>query len=168
MLRNRWPLYRRREVSALQTPRAENLLFASAVLLAAAMETVEEDEEQQLSRSHFFSQENGVNLMDDLLAKIHTRSRAYFVIQGNDYAGHEIFIINGDQTFKTIFGYEQFDGLTLQHLSGPATSSETLRKIYSNLFMREPCEHYLNLYTASGAAFLLSSLTHSSSSQVFQ
>jgi hypothetical protein len=115
------------------------------------METIEGDVELPLTPKHFFSNENGVNLMADLLTKINARSRAYFVIQGNDNGGHEIYVLSGDQVFKSVFGYEQFHGLTLLHFSGPATSSETMRTIYSTLFMKESCEHYLNLYTAAGS-----------------
>jgi hypothetical protein len=120
------------------------------------MENPDDEEDTKTNVMNFFSPEHGENLMDDLFTKIHSRCRVYFLIQANEIGGTtEIFLTNGDQRFKSLFGYEDFHGLSLQHLSGPATSTETLRHVYTSLLAKEPCEHYLNLYTASGWFFPL-------------
>ena len=115
------------------------------------MENPDDEEDTKSNVMNFFSPQHGENLMDDLLTKIHSRCRVYFVIQANQIGGNpEIFLTNGDQRFKSLFGYQDFHGLTLQHLCGPATSTETLRLVYKSLLANEPCEHYLNFYTAPG------------------
>lgn len=115
---------------------------------------VDEAEELNSNTLNFFSNENGTNLFPDLLKKIDFRCRLEFEIHKNINGNHEILIINGDHNFQTIYGYQEFYGLSLQHLFGPATSHETLQELYSHLFLNESCEYYLNLYTASGNMIL--------------
>jgi hypothetical protein len=129
------------------------------------MENPEEEEETNTNVMNFFSHQHGENLMEDLLEKVHSRCHVHFIIQTNEIGGTtEIFLSSGDQRFKCIFGYQEFHGLTLHHLSGPATSAETLRFITLKLLAKEPCEYYLNLYTATGWSLLSSTLSYPHSS----
>lgn len=61
--------------------------------------------------------------------------------------------MEGDANSKKLLGTEFVSSLTLTHIIGPATCSETLKRLLNDLSFGLPCESFLNIYTLTGKHF---------------
>lgn len=84
-----------------------------------------------------------------LLDKITQRCRLCFTYRYYEDCGGDLVLTAGDSNARAMF-QSNFDGVSFDSLLGPASCSNTLMKIYSDLFHKKCCEEYLTLYGADG------------------